>query len=66
MFNRPMGLAKAGNNMLIVAGYGNNRVKAVDAAGTVTNLYGVSLNLWCTNCWPADALAHGRVGWMAT
>jgi hypothetical protein len=46
MFNQPMGLAKAGNGMLIVADYGNNRVKAVNSVGTVTNLYGVSSNLW--------------------
>jgi hypothetical protein len=46
MFNQPMGLAKAGNGMLIVADYGNNRVKAVDSLGTVTNLYGVTSNLW--------------------
>ncbi|MGO8929921.1 MAG: fibronectin type III domain-containing protein [Limisphaerales bacterium] len=48
MFNQPMGLAKAGNGMLIVADYGNNRVKAVNSAGTVTNLYGVSSSLWYT------------------
>jgi hypothetical protein len=47
-FNQPMGLAKAGNGMLIVADYGNNRVKVVDSVGTVTNLYGVSSNLWYT------------------
>ena len=54
MFNYPMGLAKAGNGMLIVADYGNNRVKVVDSAGTVTNLYGVSSNLWYTGsgAWP--------------
>ena len=44
-FNQPMGLAKAGNGMLIVADYGNNRVKAVDWIGTVTNLYGVNSSL---------------------
>ena len=50
-----MGLAKAGNNMLIVADYGNNRVKAVDALGTVTNLYGVTSSLWLPSppgLWP--------------
>ena len=54
MFNQPMGLAKAGNGMLIVADYGNNRVKVVDSVGTVTNLYGVSSNLWYTGpgAWP--------------
>jgi hypothetical protein len=57
-FNQPMGLAKAGNNMLIVADYGNNRVKAVDALGTVTNLYGVTSNLWLPKppgLWPGWA-----------
>jgi hypothetical protein len=55
-FNHPHGLAKAGQNMLIVADYDNNRVKAVDSFGTVTNLYGVSSNLWYTgpgtSVWP--------------
>ena len=45
-FNQPMGLAKAGGGMLIVADYGNHRVKVVDSVGTVTNLYGVSSKLW--------------------
>jgi hypothetical protein len=48
MFNQPMGLATAGNNVLVVADYLNNRVKVVNSAGTVTNLYGVSSNLWLT------------------
>src|ERR1035441_2354398 len=39
-------MAKAGNNILVVADYGNNRVKVVNSVGTVTNLYGVSSNLW--------------------
>ena len=47
-FNQPTGLAKAGNNMLVVADYGNNRVKVVNSVGTVTNLYGVSSSLWYT------------------
>ncbi len=51
MFNQPMGLAKAGNGMLIVADYGNNRVKAVNSVGTVTNLYGVSSSLWYFGGW---------------
>jgi hypothetical protein len=61
MFNQPMGLAKAGNNMLVVADYGNNRVKVVDAFGTVTNLYGVHTNLWCTNCAPGQCNSYP--GW---
>lgn len=51
MFNQPYGLAKAGNGMLIVADYGNNRVKVVNSVGTVTNLYGVNSNLWY-GTWP--------------
>ena len=57
-FSQPMGLARAGNNMLIVADYGNNRVKVVDSAGTVTNLYGVSSKLWIPKppaLWPGWA-----------
>ena len=53
-FSQPTGLAKAGNGMLIVADYGNNRVKAVNSVGAVTNLYGVSSSLWNTSpgAWP--------------
>jgi hypothetical protein len=53
-FNQPMGLALAGNNILIVADYGNDRVKAVNSAGAVTNLYGVNPSLWYTGsgAWP--------------
>ena len=53
-FNQPTGLAKAGNGYLVVADFGNNRVKVVNSAGTVTNLYGVSSSLWYTGpgAWP--------------
>jgi len=53
-FNRPSGLAKAGNGFLIVADSANHRVKVVNPVGTVTNLYGVSSNLWVTgpHTWP--------------
>ena len=63
MFNQPMGLALAGNNMLIVSDYGNNRVKVVNSAGTVTNLYGVSSNLWCYYCAPSGYTCPGSPGW---
>lgn len=43
---QPTGITKAGGNLYIVSDYGNNRVKVVDGAGTVTNLYGVSSNFW--------------------
>ncbi len=49
LFNQPHGLAKAGNGMLIVADYGNHRVKVVNSAGSVTNLYGVSSSYWITD-----------------
>ncbi len=60
-FNQPMGLAKAGNGMLIVADYGNNRVKVVDSSGTVTNLYGVSSNLWYTGSGACPGWRDGNV-----
>lgn len=47
-FNQPFGVAAAGNNFLVVSDYGNNRVKVVDATGTVTNLYGVDSSFWVT------------------
>jgi len=47
-FLTPEGISKAGNGMLVVADRGNNKVKLVDASGTVTLLYGVSSNLWVT------------------
>ena len=47
-FNRPYGIAAASGGLLVVADNGNNRVKVVDAAGTVTNLYGVNWSFWVT------------------
>jgi sugar lactone lactonase YvrE len=47
-FNSPLGIAAAGNGVLVVADYGNNRVKVVDSVGTVTNLYGVDSSFWVT------------------
>jgi len=47
-FNAPKGISKAGNGMLVVADYGNHKVKQIDANGTVSLLYGVSSNLWVT------------------
>ena len=48
-FFQPSGLTEAGDGSLIVADYGNNRVKVVTVAGITTNLYGVSSNLWWNN-----------------
>jgi len=46
-FNQPEGISKGGNNVLVVADRGNNKVKLVDAvSGTVSRLYGVRSNLW--------------------
>ena len=61
MFNQPTGLAKAGNGMLVVADYGNNRVKVVNSAGAVTNLYGVSSNLWYTGSGSYPGWRDGNV-----
>ncbi|MGB7768681.1 MAG: chitobiase/beta-hexosaminidase C-terminal domain-containing protein [Verrucomicrobiia bacterium] len=47
-FLQPYGLAEVGNGSLVVADYGNNRVKVVNSLGTVTNLYGVDSNYWVT------------------
>ncbi|HEY1662368.1 MAG TPA: hypothetical protein VGI03_08115 [Verrucomicrobiae bacterium] len=45
-FFQPMGVAETGEGDLLVSDYGNSRVKVVLPGGTVTNLYGVSSNLW--------------------
>jgi hypothetical protein len=45
-FNSPRGVAKAGNNYLVVADYGNNKVKTIDANGAVSRLFGVSSSYW--------------------
>ena len=58
-FNRPYGIAAASGGLLVVADNGNNRVKVVDAAGTVTNLYGVNSELLGHRPWRLPWL----VGW---
>ncbi|MGA2852788.1 MAG: hypothetical protein ABSE90_01455 [Verrucomicrobiota bacterium] len=45
-FFQPTGVDEAGDGTLIVTDYGNHRVKAVLANGSVTNLYGVASNHW--------------------
>jgi hypothetical protein len=46
-FNQPMSLAETSDGSLIVADYGNNRVKVVNAGnGSVNNLYGVPSSYW--------------------
>ena len=45
-FFQPTGIAATGDGTLIVADYGNNRVKAVRNDGSVTNIYGVKSDYW--------------------
>jgi len=47
-FRTPASVAAAGGNMLVVADYGNHKVKLVDGSGKVTLLYGINSNLWTT------------------
>ena len=60
-FNQPYGIAAAGNRYLVVADYGNNRVKVVDPVGTVTNLYGVNSSFWLTGPNTYPGWADGNV-----
>jgi sugar lactone lactonase YvrE len=69
-FNQPFGLAAAGNGTLVVTDYGNNRVKVVDASGTVINAYGVDSSFWITGpgTWPGwydGTVARGDVNYNA-
>jgi len=52
-FNTPAHLAKAGNNILVVADQGNHQVRVVNSAGAVSVLYGVLSNFWVTVSDPA-------------
>ncbi len=45
-FNSPRHLAKAGNNILVVADQGNHQVRLVDTTGATTILYGIQSNFW--------------------
>ncbi len=45
-FNHPEGIIQAGNGVLVVADYGNNKVKLVDTNGSVSRLYGVNSKYW--------------------
>lgn len=60
-FNGPYGVTAAGNNVLVVTDYGNNRVKVVDSSGTVTNLYGVDSTFWLTGPGTYPGWADGNV-----
>lgn len=63
-FFQPMGIAESGDGVLVVADYGNHRVKAVLANGTVTNLYGVTSNDWVyfnTPPWQWPGFVDGTV-----
>jgi len=59
-FNQPMSLAETSDGSLIVADYGNNRVKVVSASdGEVENLYGVPSSYWVGPLDPADGVYPG-------
>jgi len=60
-FNQPYGVAEVGDGGLIVTDCGNNRVKVVNAAGVVTNLYGVNSYYW----WTGETLTKeaALLGW---
>ncbi len=58
-FNRPYGVAEAGDGTLVVADYGNHRVKAVLTSGVVSNLYGVSSNYWYGPANPSQGIFPG-------
>ena len=45
-FNHPQGVIQAGKGVLVVADYGNNKVKLVATNGAVSRLYGVSSSYW--------------------
>ena len=60
-FFQPTGIVEAGDGSLIVADYGNDRVKIVTASGITTNLYGVSSNDWWTGTTPSGGAAV--LGW---
>jgi hypothetical protein len=57
-FNQPMTLAEAGDGTLVVADYGNHRVKRVLNNGVVTNLYGVYYTNWIS---PYKGFMDGNV-----
>ncbi len=60
-FFKPSGLAEAGDGSLIVADFGNDRVKVVTTSGITTNLYGVYSNYWWTGTTPTGGTAF--LGW---
>ena len=61
-FLNPSGLLSVGNDNLIVADSGNNRVKVINNLGVVTNLYGVDSNYWAPISYsPTPGLWDGTV-----
>ncbi|MEW6303433.1 MAG: chitobiase/beta-hexosaminidase C-terminal domain-containing protein [Verrucomicrobiota bacterium] len=46
LFNLPAGIAKAGNDILIVADEGNNQVRRIEANGATSLFYGVPTAVW--------------------
>ncbi|MFM2296170.1 MAG: hypothetical protein RLZZ350_2583 [Verrucomicrobiota bacterium] len=60
--NQPERIAKAGRGFLVVADRNNHRIKIIDPAGTITNLYGVASNIWFTI--PNSQVLSVRPGWL--
>jgi hypothetical protein len=45
-FNEPENIAKAGNGILVVADFNNNKIKEIDTSGNVTRIFGVASKYW--------------------
>jgi sugar lactone lactonase YvrE len=58
-FNQPYGVAEAGDGSLVVADFGNHRVKVAQPNGVVTNLYGVSSSYWVGPLSPSQNIFPG-------
>ncbi|MGB7746448.1 MAG: FN3 associated domain-containing protein [Verrucomicrobiia bacterium] len=58
-FSQPAGVSETGDGSLIVADFGNHRVKVVTST-SVTNLYGIRSNFWF-NPYPGLTIGAGTV-----
>ena len=65
IFSHLGNIAKAANGILIIADYGNQRVKLLDTiAGTVNLFYGVRSNLWLNNPTLNGKVVYDPGGWL--